>query len=144
MNLIRKKSKTQMYSFVLIPHIFQKIGYLGAIIFFIVEKLLYHIWTEQQILYNISYSLMLIFMLMIVISKEKIEDEMTIQIRAYSYSSAFFVGILSGILIPIVKVIFASQAVQLHQLTSASGLLVVLMLQQILMFRGLKRKQNEE
>lgn len=46
---------------------------------------------------------MLIGMLIISLSKDKIEDEMTISLRAQSYAIAFIVGVLYALVMPYVE-----------------------------------------
>lgn len=147
MNLTKKKSKNQMYSFILIPHVFKKIGFIGAIIFFILSHIFGYLLTEYKFLYTPFYSLMLAFMLLIVVSKEKIEDEMTLQIRAYSYSSAFLVAVIYAILQPLLAILVSQfkEVADFHYYSiGIRHLLWFSLLQQILVFFRLKEKQNQE
>lgn len=147
MNLTKKKSKNQMYSFILIPHIFKKIGYVGAGIFFVISHIFGYLLTEYQFLYTPFYSGMLAFMLLIVISKEKVEDEMTVQIRAYSYSSAFLVAVIYAIFQPLLALLVSHfrEIPDFHYYSiGIKHLLWFSLLQQILVFRELKRRQNQE
>ncbi len=147
MNITKKKSKNQMYSFILIPHVFKKIGYVGAIIFFILYHIFRYVLTEYSFLGLPFYSLMLFFMLIIAVSKEEVEDEMTIQIRAYSYSSAFLVAVIYAIIQPLLAIMvsYFKEVANFHYYSvGISHLLWFTLLQQIIVFNRLKRKQDLE
>ncbi len=147
MNLIRNKSKNQMYSFILIPHVFKKIGYAGYAIFFVLSFSCTFFFTDYKILEKFFFSIMLFFMLMISVSKEEIEDEMTVQIRAYSYSSAFLVAVLIAIFQPLLVLLvaqFKEVGEVYYDFIKIRSLLWFMLLQQILVFERLRRKQNQE
>jgi hypothetical protein len=120
---------------------------VGAIIFFILSHIFGYVLTEYKFLYTPFYSGMLVFMLLIVISKEKIEDEMTIQIRAYSYSSAFLVAVIYAILQPLLAILVSQfkEVADFHYYSiGIKHLLWFSLLQQILVFNRLKVKQDIE
>jgi hypothetical protein len=58
---------------------------------------------DTQWLKLILQKIMLIGMLVMSLSKDKIEDEMTITLRAQSYAIAFIVGVLYALIMPYVE-----------------------------------------
>ena len=58
--------------------------------------------NEATVLLSISSKLVLVFMLLISISKEKIEDEMISKLRVQAYSFAFMTGVIYALYMPII------------------------------------------
>jgi hypothetical protein len=86
-----------------LPNYFKKIGIGIFILSFlgIMSKLI--ITGDSELINEISKKGFLIGMLLISISKEKIEDEFTIKLRAQSYSMAFVIGVIYALLMPYVE-----------------------------------------
>lgn len=87
-----------------LPHKFLKIG-MGiagfSIIAMVVRGFLHESGTEWlKVLFQKT---LLIGMLIMSISKDKIEDEMTVQLRAQSYMYAFVLGIVYALVMPNVE-----------------------------------------
>lgn len=86
-----------------LPHYFKKIGIGIFILSFlgIMSKLF--IDGDSTLINEISKKGLLIGMLLISISKEKIEDELTIKLRAQSYTIAFIIGVIYALVMPYVE-----------------------------------------
>ena len=86
-----------------LPHHFKKIGIGIFILSFlgIMSKLF--IDEDSTLINEISKKGLLIGMLLISISKEKIEDELTIKLRAQSYTIAFIIGVVYALVMPYVE-----------------------------------------
>jgi hypothetical protein len=86
-----------------LPHHFKKIGIGIFILSFlgIMSKLF--IDEDSTLINEISKKGLLVGMLLISISKEKIEDELTIKLRAQSYTIAFIIGVIYALVMPYVE-----------------------------------------
>lgn len=86
-----------------LPHHFKKIGIGIFVLSFlgIMSKLF--IDGDSTLINEISKKGLLIGMLLISISKEKIEDELTIKLRAQSYTIAFIIGVIYALVMPYVE-----------------------------------------
>jgi len=88
-----------------LPHSFKKIGLgiaLIAFILFFVRKLAFENLDELRI---IAKNGMLVGMLLIVISKEKIEDELISKLRGQAFSFAFIAGVVYALVMPLTNYI---------------------------------------
>ncbi|MBQ0786516.1 MAG: hypothetical protein KBT69_03385 [Oceanihabitans sp.] len=87
-----------------LPHTFFNIGIaiaaLAIVAMFIRAFL---IESDAEWLKSITKQVLLLGMLVMSISKDKEEDEMTIALRAQSYAIAFVVGVLYAIVLPYVE-----------------------------------------
>ncbi len=63
---------------------------------------------ELEFMKSLAKNCFLISMLIISISKDKVEDEFTIQLRAKSYSLAFVIGVIYAIIQPYVNYFVSS------------------------------------
>ena len=85
---------------------------------------------------------MLIGMLVVSLSKDKIEDEMTVSLRAQSYAIAFVVGVLYALIMPYVEFgvsnVVHSGGEEFKNLGDFQVLLFMLMIQ-LLFYHNLKR-----
>lgn len=85
---------------------------------------------------------LLIGMLLISISKDKVEDEMTMSLRAQSYAVAFVIGVLYALVMPYVEygvdAVVNSNTKELKNLGDFQVLLFMLMIQ-LLFYHNLKR-----
>ena len=87
-----------------LPHRFFSIG-IAIVLVSIVMMLVraFAIDGDTQWLKQLLQKTLLIGMLVMSLSKDKIEDEMTISLRAQSYAVAFVVGVLYALVMPYVE-----------------------------------------
>src|SRR4051812_29090507 len=98
----------------LLPRYFKKVGLAVMSLALIIS-----IWflpikpnrsaTEKNLSLMLTYDMLLVGLLFIAFSRDKIEDEMTSQIRLRSMAFSFFWVIFSVILTPIINLIFNDQ-----------------------------------
>lgn len=98
-NSLEKLSKYQL------PNVFRKIGYLIFGIFFIALFLGKFFIDGLEIGIVLKYG-MLIGLLLVSISKEKIEDELVTKLRMQSYAFAFISGVFFSLVLPLVDYLF--------------------------------------
>lgn len=87
-----------------LPHIFMAIGIAVAalsIILMFIRAFVFEGDTEW--LKHLLQKSLLIGMLIMSISKDKVEDEMTVQLRSQSYMIAFVVGVFYALVMPYVE-----------------------------------------
>lgn len=99
----RKLKKMKQYQ---LPNYFKKIGVVltvSCLVFVLINKPL---WDSEMIRMGGKLG-MLIGLLMISISKEKIEDELITQLRMQSYTFAFFWGVLYALFQPFINYVVA-------------------------------------
>tara|TARA_R110000787_G_scaffold108621_5_gene217056 strand:- start:2461 stop:2907 length:447 start_codon:yes stop_codon:yes gene_type:complete len=101
----RRISKIINFKF---PTYYKKIGWIGFVLISVSLIATKFFDGDFTILVEILKKLLLVFLLMVVISKEKVEDEMVKTIRAQSFSIAFIGGVLYTLLQPIVNLIVSS------------------------------------
>ena len=83
-----------------LPNYYKKIGWGGFVISMIVLIGTKFIDPDPEVFKEILKKTSLLFLLMVVLSKEKIEDEFIAQIRAQSFSFAFLFGVLMTLFLP--------------------------------------------
>ena len=88
-----------------LPNKFRRIGLIIAIIFF--AGLMINAFTinNEEIKPYIKFAILL-GLLLISISKEKIEDEFIVNLRMQSYTFAFIAGVVYAIVMPVVNLLF--------------------------------------
>lgn len=86
-----------------LPYSFKKIGIIVFILSFIALMSKIFISENSEIITEISKKGLLIGMLLISISRDKIEDELTVKLRAQSYAIAFIVGVMYALVMPYVE-----------------------------------------
>ena len=84
-----------------LPNYFKKIGWFGFAIVFLTLFSTKFFEGDLEILKSILKKTSLVFLLVVVFSKEKVEDEMIERLRAQSYSFAFLGGVLYTLIQPI-------------------------------------------
>ena len=79
----------------LLPNYFKKIawGLLAIILIIVVLKLSNVLQKDKELLINIIQSGVLLALLLLSITKDKIEDELTIKIRMGAFAGAFILGV---------------------------------------------------
>ena len=91
-----------------LPNYYKKVGWIGFALVSVSLISTRFFDGDFTILVEIFKKLLLVFLLMVVISKEKVEDEMVKTIRAQSFSIAFIGGVLYTLVQPIVNLIVSS------------------------------------
>lgn len=91
-----------------LPNHYKKIGWTGFALSIVVLLSTKLFDGDFTVLVEILKRLMLVFLMVVVISKEKVEDEMIKTIRAQSFSIAFIAGIVYTLVQPIVNFIVGS------------------------------------
>jgi len=88
-----------------LPNYFKKIGWIGFVVIFLILLSTNFFEGDLEILKSILKMVSLVFLLIVVFSREKVEDEMIQKIRAQSYSFAFLGGVLYTLIQPIINYI---------------------------------------
>lgn len=147
MNLtqICEKEQQSANNFKLLPHSYKKIGFAGLILSVVAVLFFRFAMNDAATLLSVSSKLVLVFMLLISISKEKIEDEMISKLRVQSYSFAFVMGVGYALVMPLVDFLVDS-AIEMKQsdyTDMSSGIILWFMLfVQIAYFQLLKKLQS--
>lgn len=84
----------------LLPNYFKKIGVALAILSIFIMLLPKILGMETGIIGSLGKNFFLVAMLLFTISKDQIEDELSMQLRAQSYSWAFVFGVAYAIIQP--------------------------------------------
>ncbi|WP_375560826.1 hypothetical protein ACE193_24540 [Bernardetia sp. OM2101] len=126
----------------LFPHAFKKIGFAGLILSVLAVSFFRFAMEDAATLLSVSAKLVLVFMLLISISREKIEDEMISKLRVQSYSFAFVTGVIYALAMPVIDFLFDSvvemKASDYSEMSSAI-LLWFMLFVQIAYFHVLKK-----
>ena len=125
-----------------LPNHYKKIGWGGFVISMIVLIGTKFIDHDPEMLKEVLKKTSLVFLLIVVLSKEKIEDEFVAQIRAQSFSFAFLAGVLMTLFLPffswVILRIFKPEKAILENLGDFQILWVMLLL--YLMFFNVSKK----
>ncbi|RMA64426.1 hypothetical protein [Ulvibacter antarcticus] len=90
-----------------LPNVYKKIGWVLFFITFATILSTKFFEGDLEVLKIVLRKIMLVTLLIVVLSKEKIEDEMITNFRAKSFSVAFIVGVFYVLLQPVVNFIVA-------------------------------------
>jgi hypothetical protein len=143
---IQKIEKITKYQ---LPNKFKRIGFglfiasvISTVIFsFIIESI-----NNQHLLDKIVKTVAILGLLLISISKEKIEDELIIKLRMQSYSYAFIVGVLFFLIMPFINygyLLIKGSVLKMEGVSDFTILGTILVIQ-IYSFGLLKKAYNEE
>ena len=91
-----------------LPNYYKKIGWAGFILSFVILISTKFFDGDYSILVEILKRLLLVFLLIVVMSKEKVEDEMIKSIRSQAFSFAFVGAVAYTLLQPVVNLIVSS------------------------------------
>jgi len=91
-----------------LPNHFKKIGWIGFIFSFVILISTKFFDGDYSILVEILKRLLLVFLLIVVMSKEKIEDEMIKSIRSQAFSFAFVGAVAYTLLQPVINLLVSS------------------------------------
>jgi len=91
----------------LLPNYFKKIawGLLAVILLIVILKIVKVLRIDTELLKNIIQSGVLLALLLLALTKNKIEDELTLKIRVSAFAGAFVFGVGFVVLYPFVYVI---------------------------------------
>ena len=124
------------------PNYYKKIGWIGFIVSLAILIGTKFIHEEPELLKEILKKASLVFLLIVVLSKEKIEDEFIAQIRAQSFSFAFLSGVFMTLFLPffnwIVLKLFKPEGAVLEDLGDFQILWIMLLL--YLLFFNVSKK----
>jgi hypothetical protein len=133
-----------------LPNKFKIVGlvvFIASILSIITSLKLYMLDIKYHELFErIALSGSVLGLLIISISREKIEDELTVKIRMQSYNYAVIVTVLVYLLLPFIHfaiVLIFSSMLKIEGSKDLS-VLGVLLMSQIIAFRKLKKAYNEE
>ncbi|MDD2634494.1 MAG: hypothetical protein PHW82_03245 [Bacteroidales bacterium] len=92
----------------LLPPIFKKIAYgiMFLIILFVILSITKILAIDKQIAKTISMSFFLIALLLLAMTRSKIEDELTLRIRLKAFGASFLYGVVFVIITPFVNLFF--------------------------------------
>jgi hypothetical protein len=124
-----------------LPNHFKKIGFGIFILSFIAMFIVAFTINDPQLRQFTKYGI-LFGLLIISISKEKIEDEYIIKIRMQSYTIAFIIGVAYALVLPFVDFLvdyFLKEDAQLKDMGDFM-ILWMLLFVQVLFFHLLKRR----
>lgn len=119
----------------------QRIGVYSAIIVFML-MIAKEFFTEPSWFKPMLRNLLVISFLIISLSREKIEDEMMVQLRALSYRMAFVIGVIYYVLQPKVDYLVSNYIDPEGEPWefSAFQLIIFMLLIQVMFFNVFKRK----
>ncbi len=122
------------------PNYFKKIGFTLAIISFTVI-ILNKFAIDNAVIKSIAKYGMLVGLLLVSVSREKIEDELVIRLRMESFTFAFIAGVVYALLIPMIDytVDFLIKAEAIFKDTGDFQILWMLLVCQICYFELLKK-----
>lgn len=86
-----------------LPHSFKKVGWIGFALAFIALLSTKFFEGDLEVLKTVLKKLSLVFLLIVVFSKEQVEDEMIQKIRAQSFSFALLGGVLYALVQPLIN-----------------------------------------
>ncbi|MDH5412645.1 MAG: hypothetical protein OEW87_00780 [Flavobacteriaceae bacterium] len=102
----RRLKKIQNYQY-LLPNYFKKVG-IGLLILSLITLISRkYLFDDGEMLRQIAKKGMLLSLLLITISKEKIEDELIIKLRGQAFAFAFVAGVIYTLIQPIINYIVA-------------------------------------
>jgi L-asparagine transporter-like permease len=131
-----------------LPNKFKALGlvmFIIAILLIIVFAYYFENSRFYGLLNRISQSILVLGLLIISISKEKIEDELIAKIRMQSYNYAVVGTVVTYLIYPLTDALYFSSTYAPKMEGSKDVAVLSLMLTiQILVFRRLKRAYNEE
>lgn len=126
-----------------LPHRFKQIGFALFLVTFLALLAFRFVNNDATVIKTSLKYILLIGLLIISVSKEKIEDERIVQLRQQSYQFAFVIGVLYSILIlPLVNymadVIFKKESLGFE--VNSWEVLFIMLLMQWFIFRMMRKK----
>jgi hypothetical protein len=143
---IQKIEKITKYQ---LPNKFKRIGFglfIASVISTVIFSFIIESMNNQHLLDKIVKTVAILGLLLISISKEKIEDELIIKLRMQSYSYAFIVGVLFFLIMPFINygyLLIKGSVLKMEGVSDFTILGTILVIQ-IYSFGLLKKAYNEE
>jgi len=138
-----ERTKLEQLSRFQLPNTFKKVGYTLTFSAFIGLIILKTVEGEPEWMRPILRYLMIIGILIVSLSKEKVEDEMIKDLRSKSYALAFIMGVVYLVLLPVIGYFIdylRTSDTVLKEANFFEGLLSMLFVQ-IVFFEVLKRNR---
>lgn len=132
-----------------LPNKFKAIGvgiFIISLLFILVIPFILENYEKNNLLDRVAKSVLLFGLLVISISKEKIEDELIITLRMKSYNYAFIGGVIYTLIMSSVNyfIVYINSSTRKIEGTSDFIVLALLLTMQIYYFWVLKRSYNEK
>ncbi|MCI4669417.1 MAG: hypothetical protein MRZ79_14885 [Bacteroidia bacterium] len=140
-NFIERENQ-QLGKFRALPHVFKVIGLVASTLSLMGWLYVLFNQLNPPYLLVVFQDLLLISMLLITISKEKVEDEYIHQLRLVSFGTAFVAGVFHAVFQPLVNYVF--EGINQPDPSSYRGFdgfftLLIMLAFQIIIFHSLKR-----
>ena len=141
--------KIDKYTNYQLPNKFKIIGLVLFIISFIsvaVISIYFENNKHQDLLQRIGWTIAILSLLTIAISKEKVEDELITKMRMQSYHYAVIATVVTYLSMPFISFIIISVFSSAPKMEGSKDIPILgfLLIMQILTFRKLKKAYNEE
>ena len=138
-----ERTKIEKLSRFQLSNKWKTIGGISALVIFLTMVGFKFIDNEPLWLKDVLRKLLLVSFLVIIISKDKIEDEMLKSLRSMAYSLAFIVGVIYALIQPVLDYLIHEVV---YKPSSSNGfsyfeLLLFMLLMQIMFFEILKRNR---
>lgn len=124
-----------------LPHMYKKVG-LGIIVVSVISSIGIKLFIDDSMLKQVAMYGILLGLLVISISKEKIEDELITSLRMQSYAIAFIAGVFITLTHPILSYVVFTLFEKQHETFQGMGdwqILWILLGIQVFYFELLKR-----
>ena len=102
----RRLKKIQNYQY-LLPNYYKKVGISLLILSLITLMTRKYLIEDGELIRQIAKKGMLLSLLLITISKEKIEDELIIKLRGQAFAFAFVAGVIYTLIQPLINYLVA-------------------------------------
>ena len=134
-----------------LPHIYKRIGLIGAIAIFSFLVFYKFYGANTLIIKDVLRTLMIVFLLIASLSKDRFEDEFVQHIRSQSYVISFVCAIGYSIILPLVAYVLdilitnitGDGTISFHE-TSSFEVMFMLVCFQLLFFETLKRFERAQ
>jgi len=102
-----ERKRVSKYSNISLPNSYNKLGIAITAVAFLALLVLGFIENEPEILRDLIKKLILVGLLVVSISKDKEEDELTQKLKTQSYTMAFVFGVLYAVIQPYITYFIA-------------------------------------
>lgn len=132
--------KNDQFRLRLLPNCFKKIGIgiLVLTVLFFALRLFNVLSFDKILVLTISINGVLISLLIVAISEEKIEDELTAQIRLVSLGASFITGVVAVITSPFLAMLIGASG---ESFQSSSSILIFMFMMYFISFRSRLKKR---
>lgn len=132
--------KNDQFRLRLLPNYFKKfgIGLLVLTVVFFSLRLFNAISLDKTIVLTVSTSGALVSLLILAMSKEKIEDELTAHIRLLSLGLSFIAGVVAVVIIPFISMLIGTPG---GSFQSSPSILIFMFIMYFTSFRSRLKKR---